>query len=174
MSLLSILFIFFIFQKVSSNNFVLESDRSQILDKVHNIFIYSDDIKNYGYLLKDQIFSSRIIVDYTSLYGGRVEEYSVEEMIDQWTQRYKHYDYTHHQIGNVRINFLTNKEAVVYCYGTLYYYMEKNEKSEAKILNVIGSFEMDVAKMNKEWRMTTIKFNLKFKYGDEDLLTLGK
>lgn len=74
--------------------------------------------------------------------------------------------HTHHQIGN-HIVRLQNDEADVFCYGTATHYL-KNEPQK-NLWTVVGSHDFHLKKSRDRWKISRMKFNLKYMDGNTDL-----
>ena len=138
-------------------------DNQQITDTVNKLFISVD---NRDWEKVKVIFSDTIILDYTSMTGGEPANLTSGQVIDSWKSILPGFDKTHHQLGNYLIESdydLTK----VFCYGTATHYLVN--ESGSNIWTVVGSYELELKVVNNTWRITKMKFNLKYSDGNFDL-----
>jgi len=57
--------------------------------------------------------------------------------------------------------------AKVFCYGTATHYLSNESKNN--IWTVVGSYDFELKSIRNSWRITKMKFNLKYVDGNTDL-----
>ena len=132
-------------------------------DVVINLFIATD---RCDWNTVENIFSSSVLLDYSSMNGQPAGELTPNQIIDSWKSVLPGFESTHHQLGN----FLTSTEegsAHVLCYGTASHYLKHEE---GNIWIVVGTYDFDLVKESSEnWRITSMKFNFKYQDGNKQL-----
>lgn len=148
-------------KEVSMNN-------QQITETVNKLFISVD---NRDWENVKLIFSDTVLLDYTSMAGGQPAILTSSQIIDSWKGILPGFDKTHHQLGNYLIE--TDSDlAKVFCYGTATHYLANESKNN--IWTVVGSYDLELKDVNNTWRITKMKFNLKYIDGNNDLPKLAQ
>ena len=138
-------------------------NNSQITETVNKLFISVD---NRDWENVKLIFSDTVLLDYTSMAGGQPATLTSSQIIDSWNGILPGFDNTHHQLGNYLIE--TDSDlAKVFCYGTATHYLANESKNN--IWTVVGSYNLELKDINNTWRITKMKFNLKYIDGNNDL-----
>lgn len=130
---------------------------------ISDLFIQTDR-RNWNGL--HSIFSDTVILDYSSFGAGTAKELTSQEITNSWKSVLPGFESTHHQIGNF-ITRVSNNKAEVFCYGTASHYLN-DEKGN--VWTVIGSYNFELENKNKQWKVTTMKFNFKFQDGNKELI----
>ena len=138
-------------------------DNQQIEMAVNKLFISVD---NRDWDNVKLIFSDTVLLDYTSMAGGQPSTLKSSQIIDSWKGILPGFDKTHHQLGNFIIE--TDSDASkVFCYGIATHYLANESKEN--IWTVVGSYDLELKIINNTWRITKMKFNLKYIDGNNDL-----
>jgi hypothetical protein len=138
-------------------------DYLKVNETVNQLFISVDnrDWETVKVTLNDTVF-----LDYTSMAGGQPANLTSGQIIDSWKGLLPGFNATHHQLGNYLIE-TDHDFARVFCYVTATHYLEN--ESGKNIWTVVGSYDLVLKVVNKSWRITNMKFNLKYIDGNNDL-----
>jgi len=143
-------------------------DNHQITETINKLFISVD---NRDWDEVKSIFCDTVLLDYTSMTGGEPAALSSSQIIDSWKDILPGFDKTHHQLGNYLVE--TDSDlAKVFCYGTATHYLANESKKN--IWTVVGSYDLELEKINNAWRIIKMKFNLKYIDGNNDLPKMAK
>lgn len=112
-------------------------------------------------------FTARVLVDYTSLWGGEPQEVTVDELLDQWRALLPGFDATRHELGpiSVRVNGdVAEAEAAVSGTHLL--------GSEAWIVE--GRYRCGLARENGDWRIRALTYANERESGERALTERAK
>lgn len=135
-------------------------------ETVNYLFVNTDD-RNWTNV--ENIFASEVILDYSSMNGQPAAILTPQQITNAWKTILPGFKFTHHQTGNFLVNE-NDKTATVFCYGTATHYLE-NEKGN--LWTVVGSYNFDLVKDNKSWKISKMKFNYKYQTGNTSLPSLA-
>lgn len=138
-------------------------DKIEIIEVINRLFVAVD--KRNWKEVKDS-FSDEVLLDYTSMTGGKPALLKPDQIIDSWKSVLPGFDKTHHQVSNYIIT-LKKDSASLICYGTATHYL--NNESNKNIWTVVGSYDFEVAKIAGVSRVTGMKFNLSYIDGNAAL-----
>ena len=138
-------------------------DKLKIIETVNQFFI-SVDYRDWKKV--KTIFNDKVLLDYTSMTGGQPSVLTSDQIIDSWKGFLPGFDKTHHQIGNYLIE-IDSDLTKVFCYITATHYLDNESKNNLWI--VVGSYDFELSMNDKNWRITKMKFNLKYTDGNNDL-----
>lgn len=138
-------------------------DTQQIIETINKLFISVD---NRDWENVKAIFSDTVLLDYTSMAGGQPADLASADIIDSWKSILPGFDKTHHQLGNYIIE-TDALVAKVFCYGTATHYLSNESKNN--LWTVVGSYDLELQTVSKAWRITKMKFNLKYIDGNGEL-----
>jgi hypothetical protein len=143
-------------------------DNHEIIETVNKLFISVDnrDWKNVK-----AIFNDTVLLDYTSMAGGQPAQLASDQIIDSWKSVMPGFDNTHHQVGNYIIE-TDSLVAKVFCYGTATHYLANESKKN--LWTVVGSYDLELQTVGESWRITKMKFNLKYIDGNSELPKLAQ
>lgn len=130
-------------------------------DVVTNLFVATD--KNEWEIVEN-CFAKEVYLDYSSM-GNSAKYVTPKQIIDIWKTILPGFTCTHHQIGNI-LEQSTNNQIDLFVYGTAYHFME-NEIDNLWI--VVGTYNFTLILEDKQWKISKMKFNLKFQNGNSSL-----
>lgn len=133
-----------------------------INEKITQLFVACD---NRDWHNVEAIFAEQVELDYSSMNGNPAVTLSPQQITDSWKTVLPGFTHTHHQLGNF-IGKENGKSAEVFCYGTATHYLEH---AEGNIWTVVGSYNFELKKDGKNWRVAKMKFNLKYMDGNLNL-----
>ena len=137
--------------------------REQIIETINWLFISVD---NMDWQKVKSIFSDSVLLDYSSMTGGQPANLEADQIIDSWKGIFPGFNKTHHQVGNYIVE-VDSLSAKVFCYGTATHYLEN--KSGNNVWTVVGSYDFELQSVGNDWRVTKMKFNLKYIDGNKEL-----
>lgn len=147
---------------------VVTTLNAQIMDKktvptavVTQLFIASDEHK-WDEL--ENCFAKEVLLDYSSM-GSPPVNLSPKQIVASWKSILPGFTHTHHQIGNIQ-EVIKNNSAEVFAYGTATHYLEDEKGS---VWTVVGTYNFELVKVHKEWKISSMKFNLKYQDGNLSL-----
>lgn len=114
----------------------------------------------------------RTTLDYVSLAGGEPSVLSPEQIANNWSAFLPGFDATHHQLGNFQFKAASEKRVEVRFYGTATHYIANAPGGE--LWTVVGDYEVELDRIDEVWRISRIKFNLKYIHGNRDLPALAQ
>lgn len=122
-----------------------------------------DDVRN--------LFADTVLLDYTSMVGGEPANLTSELIIESWKGLLPGFDCTHHQLGNFVIN-ADLEIATAFCYGTATHYL-KNDSGN-NVWTVVGSYNFELISDASDWKISKMKFNLKYIDGNSSLPAMAQ
>jgi hypothetical protein len=143
-------------------------DLQPIIETVNKLFI-SVDNREWEKVMG--IFYDKVLLDYTSMAGGTPAQLSSRQIIDSWKNVMPGFDKTHHQVGNYIVEE-SAQGCKVFCYGTATHYLVN--ESGSNIWTVVGSYNFELKTYDHQWRITMMKFNLKYTDGNNQLGVLAQ
>jgi len=138
-------------------------ETKEIIETVNRLFLAVDE-RDWDSL--KLFMNDMICLDYSSMTGEKAGHISLNRIVESWKCMLPGFDATHHQLGNYRVETDTDF-AKVFCYGTASHYL-KNESGH-NLWVVAGTYEFELRSNYGSWRITKMKFNLKFIDGNMDL-----
>lgn len=139
---------------------------NKIQEKVNSLFIATDQ-KDWSEV--KQCFADKIILDYSSMTGQPGAETNPQQIVESWKSILPGFEYTHHQLGNFRIEE-DRGSAKVFCYGTATHFLENEDEN---VWTVVGSYDFDLKKEGADWKISSMKFNFKYQAGNLQLPQLA-
>ncbi|HEU0030028.1 MAG TPA: nuclear transport factor 2 family protein [Kofleriaceae bacterium] len=127
------------------------SERDEIVETIHRLFIATDDRDWAGVR---EVLSPKVHFDMTSLVGGSPETRTPVEIADGWKTGLAAIDHVHHQAGNFLVD-ITGDEATAFCYAVAYHH------TAAMLRRFVGSYDFHLVRTDR-WRIDVFKFNVKF------------
>lgn len=137
---------------------------SSVQGTISRLFVATDE-KDWQQV--EQIFASKVRLDYSSMNGIAAAEVTPQAIVASWRSILPGFDITHHQIGNFIIHQEGNR-ATAFCYGTAHHYIKEEE---TPVWTVLGSYDFSLIKEQLNWKITAMKFNFKHQTGNEALPT---
>jgi hypothetical protein len=116
------------------------------------------------------MFDDTVLLDYTSMAGGEPAVLTADQIVDAWQGLLPGFSQTHHQLGNFVVES-GDGSAHVFCYGTATHFLEN--ESGSNVWTVVGSYDLDLTRKGR-WRISKLRFNLKYMDGNLDLPKLAQ
>ncbi len=142
-------------------NYLAERDR--ITDIVNRLFILTD---NRDWPNVERLFTESVYFDMKSISGTEPSIITPQQIAAGWDAGLKPLKATHHQAGNLLVTIRGN-EAEVFCYGTAWHYLPNSSNRNTRTF--VGSYEINLMKLDEEWKIDRFKYNLKFIDGNRNL-----
>ena len=141
----------------------LFSDREQIVEVVHRLFVYTDN--QQWEKLRDEVFTGQILFDMASA-GGIKRTMPVQEVVEMWQKGFEDLDAVNHLSGNHLVD-IHEDSADVFTYGTATHY--KKAAVEGKTREFVGSYDLHLIRTENGWRIDVFKYNLKYVNGNLEM-----
>ena len=136
------------------------SDRMAIIDVVNSMGTLAD-LGQYSQL--QQLFTEEVIVDYTSLFPGEVQNIPSQQLMTQWQSVLPGFDATQHMITNHQIT-VDGDEAKAIAY------VRATHKLGDGMWVVGGYYVDELAKIDGVWKLEAIQYNALYESGDRRLI----
>lgn len=140
--------------------------RVEVEDQVVKMFVATDE-RDWSAL--EACFTDPFVLDMTSMVGGSPLNMTPQQVASAWAEGFKSLTHVHHQIGNLRTR-VADGAATVWCYGVALHH-RSTVATDAKTRRFVGSYEIDLRVTVDGWRISRLKFNLKFIDGNLNLET---
>jgi len=106
--------------------------------------------------------AENILLDYSSLSGSPAATLPSKQIVEIWKGFLPGFDKTHHQLSDFQITKHDNS-ANVHCNGKADHFIDGD------VWTVEGTYDADVSKINGQWVVTKLKFNLLKQRGHTNL-----
>lgn len=133
-----------------------------IQETINKLFIATDQ---HDWQQVEQCFAEHVMLDYASMTSNSATTISAQQIIASWKEISPGFDHTHHQTGNFIITTKGNT-ASAFCYGTASHYLTNDQEH---IWTVVGSYDFELKKVKHQWKITGMRFNLKYQDGNLEL-----
>ena len=138
-------------------------EKDKIIEVLNQLFISTD---NRDWMKVKECFSSKVLLDMTSMTGGEPVTLTSQEIVDAWDKGLKALKAIHHQAGNYVVK-VDQEEAEAFCYGIASHYLPNKTNRNTRIF--VGSYNFHLTKKGESWRIDKFKFNLKYIDGNPNL-----
>lgn len=112
----------------------------------------------------ENCFSNEVLLDYSSM-GNPATTLKPTEISATWKSILHGFTATHHQISNIEES-IDGKNANVFAYGTATHFLE-DEKGN--VWTVVGTYNFQLQKEQKQWKISKMVFNFKYQDGNTTL-----
>jgi hypothetical protein len=140
---------------------LIEKDR--ILERVKYLFINTDR-KDWTKVVDG--FTDQVRFDMSSMGGGPPATVPAVEIAAGWEDGLRDIAALHHQIGN-ELMTVDGESAHVFCYGIALHYSPHAKGGTTR--RFVGTYDLDLQKVDQEWKISGFTYHLKFIDGDVDL-----
>lgn len=115
-----------------------------------------------AYDLAEAAFADEVVIDYTSLWGGEPATMTPAELMDAWRGIVPGFDATWHELGPVRVTISGDTaEASAFVDGRHWI--------GDQLWRPVGTYHWDVARIDGEWLVTRMVFDMTQELGDRAL-----
>eukprot|EP00545_Synedropsis_sp_CCMP1620_P008125 CAMPEP_0119008240 /NCGR_PEP_ID=MMETSP1176-20130426/3556_1 /TAXON_ID=265551 /ORGANISM="Synedropsis recta cf, Strain CCMP1620" /LENGTH=216 /DNA_ID=CAMNT_0006960533 /DNA_START=75 /DNA_END=725 /DNA_ORIENTATION=+ len=175
----AILFVFILcFKPNNDNENRRTTTREQIIEAVNQLFLLTDE-EDWDVLQKD-ILDTVVSLDMETL-GHKRSDLTAAELCDQWKVGASKVDAVYHSCSNHHVALMDDDNgantsnsgnthathATVKCWATTTHF--KAAAVHGHTRDVVGSYELKLQKKKSVWRVTAIKFDLKYIGGNGSL-----
>jgi hypothetical protein len=122
------------------------------------------DLANYA--LAESAFAPKIVIDYTSLWGGTPNTMTPAELMTAWRGIVPGFDATWHELNEVRARVTGNT-------ATASAGVDGRHWLGDALWRPIGKYEWELEKLNGQWKVTRMVFKMSRELGDRGLATLA-
>jgi len=138
--------------------------RQQVEDAVVRMFVATDE---RDWPTVESCFTEPFVLDMTSMVGGAPASMTPHQVASAWAEGFRTLDHVHHQVGNFRTS-VNGQLAKVHCYGVAFHYRARIT-APVKSRTFVGTYDLDLSAQSGHWRISKLKFNLKFIEGNLEL-----
>ena len=143
------------------------ADRELIIDRLTELFLATD---RKDWAAVEACFAPEVRFDMSSVGAGAPTTKRPSEIADGWRTGLSGVEHVHHQIGNFVVQ--TNGDrADAFCYGIAYHYRARKDGRNTRVF--VGSYdcelERDTDSPQSDWRISAMRFTLKFLDGNAAL-----
>lgn len=138
--------------------------KDAVLTVANKLFTYTD-ARNWQGIL-DEVFAGQVFFDMTSLAGGQPATLAATAITAAWQEGLEPIEAIHHQTGNFDVDIEGDK-ATVTCYATAWHYKQTPSGRNTRVF--VGTYVLQLVKLQQGWRINSFTFNKKFIDGNLDL-----
>jgi hypothetical protein len=114
------------------------------------------------YALAERAFAPRIVIDYTSLWGGTPNAMTPAELMAAWRGIVPGFDATWHELSDVRAQVNGQRATATAAVDGRHWIGQA-------IWRPIGTYEWDLSKLDGQWKVTRMVFKMTQEIGDRGL-----
>ncbi len=136
-----------------------EPEAARVISVVSSIPL-AVDLANYA--LAEKAFAPKIVIDYTSLWGGTPNTMTPAELMAAWRGIVPGFDATWHELSDVRAQ-VTGQSASATAAVDGRHWLGNG------LWRPIGTYEWELEKLNGQWKVTRMVFKMSREVGDRGL-----
>jgi SnoaL-like domain len=136
-----------------------EPEAAKVISVVSSIPL-AVDLANYA--LAESAFAPKIVIDYTSLWGGTPSTMTPAELMTAWRGIVPGFDATWHELSDVRARVSGARASATA-------FVDGRHWLGDALWRPIGSYEWDLEKRNGQWKVTRMVFKMTREIGDRGL-----
>ena len=140
-------------------------ERQAVLDVITRLFVSTDE---RDWKAVESCFARQTRFDMSSMGAGPEAVVPARQVVDSWETGLKPLQAIHHQTGNHRVE-IRGDRATAFCYGIAYHYLPNPTGRDTRTF--VGTYDFELVKLEGTWRITAMRFNLKFREGNASLET---
>lgn len=115
-----------------------------------------------AYDLAEAAFAPQVVIDYTSLWGGDPATMTPSALMDAWRGIVPGFDATWHELGPVSVTIDGDT-------ATATADVDGRHWIGDRLWRPIGTYHWDLARIDDEWRVTRMEFDMTREIGDRAL-----
>lgn len=136
-----------------------EPEAARVISVVSSIPL-AVDLANYT--LAESAFAPKIVIDYTSLWGGTASTMTPTELMAAWRGIVPGFDATWHELSGVSARVVGNTATATAA-------VDGRHWLGGALWRPIGTYEWDLEKVNGQWKVTRMVFKMTREMGDRGL-----
>jgi hypothetical protein len=136
-----------------------EPEAAKVISVVSSIPL-AVDLANYA--LAESAFAPKIVIDYTSLWGGTPNTMTPAELMTAWRGMVPGFDVTRHELSDVRARVNGNSATATAAVDGRHWLGDA-------LWRPIGTYEWDLEKRDGSWKVTRMVFKMTHEIGDRSL-----
>jgi hypothetical protein len=136
-----------------------DAETSRVINVVRSIPL-AVDLADYA--LAERAFAPRIVIDYTSLWGGEPSHMTPAELMAAWRGIVPGFDATWHELSNVRASVDGNR-------ATASAFVDGRHWIGAELWRPVGNYRWRLEKLDGQWKVTHMTFEMTHEIGDRAL-----
>lgn len=138
-------------------------ERERIIGRITELFLATD---RRDWDCVRQCFAEEVRFDMASVGGGVPSVLSGAAIAEDWRDGLAPIEHVHHQAGNFTVKIVA-EQADAFCYGIAYHYKRRRTGGNTRVF--VGSYDFELEKWSDAWRITAMRFTLKFIDGNPTL-----
>jgi SnoaL-like domain len=115
-----------------------------------------------AYDLAEKAFAPKIIIDYTSLWGGQPNTMTPQELMTAWRGIVPGFDATWHELSNIKASVTGSKASATAAVDGRHWLGEM-------LWRPVGNYHWDLEKRNGQWKVTRMQFIMTQEIGNRDV-----
>jgi hypothetical protein len=140
-----------------------EPEAAKVISVVSSIPL-AVDLANYP--LAESAFAPKVVIDYTSLWGGTPNTMTPAELMNAWRGIVPGFDATWHELSDVRAS-VSGSTAIATAA------VDGRHWLGHALWRPIGTYEWELEKRNGQWKVTRMVFKMTREIGDRGLAALA-
>jgi hypothetical protein len=118
------------------------------------------------YDLAEAAFASSIVIDYSSLWGGKPQRMTPTELMAAWRALVPGFDATRHELRDVRARVQGDS-------ATATAFVDGRHWFEGRLWRPIGTYSWTLERRGGAWKVTKMTFTMTEEIGDRGLVALA-
>ena len=140
-----------------------EPEASKVISVVSSIPLAVDLA---AYDMAEKAFAPKVVIDYTSLWGGTPNTMTPQELMTAWRGIVPGFDATWHELTRVTAQVNGNK-------ATAGAFVDGRHWLGEKLWRPVGNYEWDLEKQGGQWKVTRMAFKMTQEIGDRAVASLA-
>jgi hypothetical protein len=136
-----------------------DPETARVIQRVSSIPL-AVDLANYD--LAEAAFAPRIVIDYTSLWGGEPQTMTPAELMTGWRGIVPGFDATFHELSDVRATITGDR-------ATASAFVDGRHWIGDRLWRPIGTYQWTLEKIDGRWLVTSMTFTMTQELGDRAL-----
>lgn len=136
-----------------------DPETARVIQRVSSIPL-AVDLANYD--LAEAAFAPRIVIDYTSLWGGEPQTMTPAELMTGWRGIVPGFDATFHELRDVRATITGDR-------ATASAFVDGRHWIGTRLWRPIGTYQWTLEKIDGRWLVTSMTFTMTQELGDRAL-----
>ena len=138
-------------------------ERDRVIGAITELFVATD---RKDWPAVERCFASRVRLDMSSAGGAPAGDAVPADIAAGWRSALAPIEQLHHQSGNFRVR-ITGVRAEAWCHGIAYHFRKRRDGRDSRVF--VGTYDFELEKESPGWRITAMRFNLKFVDGNATL-----